>query len=184
MSQPPGNWQSNVTLRDGTPVALRPIHPRDAPLLRALHGRLSAESRYFRFFSARTDLPIEEAEQLATVDYHTRMAFVALPLQDGEPSIIGVARYGVADPSKPDQADAAIVVQDSYQGRGLGTVLLARLLEYAHEHGIQYFVANVDSMNTTMLKLIQRANLPTEMKLESGVWDIRVRITDALNKPN
>lgn len=159
-------------------MALRPILPEDAPRLRALHARLSPESRYFRFFSARAELPLEEAQQLATVDYRTKMAVVALSTQEPEPTIIGVARYGVADPSKPDEADAAIVVEDRFQGRGLGTALLAQLLKYAREHGIQYFIANVDSMNTTMLKLIQRANLTTEMKLKSGVWDIRVRITD------
>ena len=170
--------KDNSILKDGTPVALRPIRPEDAPLLVALHARLSSESRYFRFFSARAELPIEEAQQLAQVDYRTQMAIVALPLNQDEPSIIGVARYGVADLTKPAEADAAIVVEDRYQGRGLGTVLLARLLDYAREHGIHYFIANVDSMNTMMLKLIQRANLPTEMNLRSGVWDIRVRITD------
>ena len=143
-----------------------------------MHARLSLESRYFRFFNARTDLPIEEAQLLARVDYRTRMAIVAIPTQDREPSIIGVARYGVADLTKPAEADAAIVVEDRYQGRGLGTMLLARLLVHARAQGIQYFIANVDSMNTMMLKLIQRANLPTEMKLRSGVWDIRLRITD------
>jgi len=165
-------------LKDGTPVALRPIRPEDAPLLRALHARLSPESRYFRFFSARADLPIEDARQLATVDYRNQMAIVALPTQEPEPSIIGVARYGVADLSEPDEADAAIVVQDSYQGRGLGTQLLAQLIAHARAVGIKYFIANVDSMNTMMLKLIQRANLTTEMKLKSGVWDIRVRIAE------
>ena len=160
-------------------MALRPIRPEDAPLLRALHARLSPESRYFRFFSARTDLPLEEAQHLATVDYRTQMAIVALPTQEHDPSIIGVARYGVADLAKPDEADAAIVVEDRFQGRGLGTVLLAHLVKYAREEGIQYFIANVDSMNTMMLKLIQRANLTTEMKLKSGVWDIRVRIKDS-----
>lgn len=158
-------------------MTLRPICPEDAPRLSALHARLSPESRYFRFFSARAELPIEEAHQLANVDYRTKMAIVAIP-QGDEPSIIGVARYGVSNPNKPNEADAAIVVQDNFQGRGLGTLLLARLVEYAREHGVQYFIANVDSMNTTMLKFIQRANLPTEMKLVSGVWDIRVRIAD------
>ena len=158
-------------------MALRPIRSEDAPGLSALHARLSPESRYFRFFSARAELPPEEAQQLATVDYRTQMAIVALPVNQAEPSIIiGVARYAVADLAKPDEADVAIVVEDRFQGRGLGTVLLARLLEYAREHGIQYFRANVDSMNTTMLKMIQRANLLTEMKLKSGVWDIRVQV--------
>ena len=104
------------------------------------------------------------------------MAIVALSSSSPGTEIIGVARYGISDPAKPNEADAAIVVEDGYQSRGLGTRLLAKLIEHAHSVGIEYFIANVDSMNTMMLKLIQRANLPAEMKLNSGVWDIRVRI--------
>lgn len=105
------------------------------------------------------------------------MAFVALPNDDNS-KIIGVARYGIADSSRPYEADAAIVVEDSHQKRGVGTALLAKLVDYASKQGIDYLIANVDSMNTMMLKLIQRANLPTEMRLISGVWDIRIRISD------
>lgn len=167
-----------MTLKDGTQIALRPIHPQDASLLRGLHSRLSPESRYFRFFSARAELSFEEAEKLADIDHCTRMAFVALPLGD-ESRIVGVARYGIANLEKPHEADAAIVVEDSHQKRGLGTALLAKLIAYARAQGIEYFLANVDSMNTMMLKLIQSANLPTDMQLKSGVWDIRVRIADS-----
>lgn len=129
-----------------------------------------------RFFSARADLPAEQARQLATIDFQTRMAIVATRKQDDDDQIIGVARYAVSDASKPNEAEAAIVVQDSYQGQGVGTILLARLLGYAQKHGIEYFCANVDSMNTTMLQMIQHIGLPTEMKLNAGVWDIRIRI--------
>ena len=183
MSDSSDNLTELATLRDGTVVLLRPIHPDDAPRLRALHVRLSPESRYFRFFSARAELPPEEAQALATVDYQTRMAFVALPLGAAPETIIGVARYGVSDLGNPNQAEAAIVVEDAYQRRGLGNALLARLVEYARQRGVEYLIANVDSMNTNMLKLIQRANLPTEMKLRSGVWDIRLRIADAPAAP-
>lgn len=167
-----------MNLKDGTSVTLRPVAPEDAPRLQALHSRLSTESRYMRFFSVRADLPPEQARQLAVLDYHTRMAFVATHVQDGEEQIIGVARYAVSNPAKPNEAEAAIVVEDRYQGRGIGTILLARLLEYARRHGIEYFCANVDSMNTTMLQMIQRIKMTTEMKLNSGVWDIRIRIAD------
>ncbi len=179
MSKPPDKLAEIVDLKDGSRVAIRPIHPEDAPRLQALHSRLSTESRYMRFFSARADLPPDQARQLATVDYETRMAVVATRAQDSEEQIIGVARYAVSNPKLPTEAEAAVVVEDRYQGRGVGTILLARLLDYAQKHGIEYFCANVDSMNTTMLQMIQRIRLPTEMKLNAGVWDIRIRIASA-----
>lgn len=176
MSKPLDNLAEAVELKDGSHVTVRAIQAEDAPRLQALHSRLSVESRYMRFFSARADLPPDQARRLAEVDYHTCMAIVATFAQDGDEQIIGVARYAVSDSKKPNEAEAAIVVEDRYQGRGVGTVLLERLVNYAQRHGIEFFCANVDSMNTTMLQMIQRIKMPTEMKLDSGVWDIRIRI--------
>jgi GNAT superfamily N-acetyltransferase len=123
-------------------------------------------------------IPTADAEQLATVDYHDTMAIVALARSSNVEEIIGVARYGVGDKSKPHPADATIVVNDGYQSRGLGTLLLRRLTDYAESQGIQYSIANVDSINTTMLKLVQRANLSTGVKLKAGVWDIRIQLAE------
>jgi acetyltransferase len=176
LSKPPDNLAQTLELKDGSRLLVRAIRADDAPRLQALHSRLSLESRYMRFFSARADLPSDQAHRLAQVDYQTRMAFVATRLQDGEEQVIGVARYAVSDPNKPNEAEAAIVVEDSYQERGIGTILLSRLVDYARLHGIQYFCANVDSMNAKMLRMIQRIKLPTEMKMDDGVWDIRIRI--------
>jgi GNAT superfamily N-acetyltransferase len=86
-----------------------------------------------------------------------------------------VARYATLD-ARPDEAEAAIVVEDAYQGRGLGTLLVERLLSYARMHGIRYFVAEINSENDRVLRFIRRSGLPAEKKLEAGVWLIRVRL--------
>lgn len=66
-----------ITLRDGTALTIRPIWPEDAPRLQALHARLSPETIYLRFMGMPPVLFLHEAEQLAQVNYQTRMAFVA-----------------------------------------------------------------------------------------------------------
>jgi GNAT superfamily N-acetyltransferase len=169
----------DVELKDGTPVQIRPIVPGDAPHLQAFHTRLSPESIYLRWLSAHPVLSEAEARALSAVDYTSRMAFVAvLPEASapGAPHIVGVARFGVVDPAVPAEAEAAVVVEDAYQHRGLGTHLLRRLLEYSRAQGIHTWVAEINAENARMMKFIQRGGLPTTKRLESGSWQVRIQI--------
>jgi RimJ/RimL family protein N-acetyltransferase len=173
-----------VTLKDGVPVTLRPIRPDDAPRLQAFHTRLSPDSIYLRWLSAHPALTDEEAAALSNLDYTTRMAFVATRPVEGEEQVIGVARYGVVSPDQPDEAEAAIVVEDAFQSRGLGTLLLRRLWAYARSQGIRYWVAEINVDNARMLKFIQRGGLPTTRRLESGSWQIRIDIAPPDQAPD
>jgi RimJ/RimL family protein N-acetyltransferase len=165
-----------VTLRDGSIVTIRPIRPDDARRLQGLFARLSPESISFRFLGHPKELPGEQAEQLANVDYHTRMALVATREQGGEEHIIAVARYAVDPAAGPDLAEAAVVVEDEYQNRGLGTLLLKRLVAYAQTHGIRAFMATVRHDNVRIMRFIRRSGLPTESKLAAGAWEILVKL--------
>ncbi len=166
----------SLTLSDGTPFTIRLLRPDDAPRLQALHSRLSPESIHLRFMAQMPALPAAEAQRLADVDGQSRVALVATTERDGEEVILGVARYAALGPKRPDQAEAAIVVEDCYQGQGLGTLLIQRLLVYARAHGIRWFVAQVSLENDRMADFIRRCGLPQEMKLEDGVWQVRVDI--------
>ncbi len=162
-------------LRDGTRVTLRPIRPDDAPRLQALHGRLSPQSVYLRWLSAHPLLTDDEAASLSQVDYRDRMAYVAiLPLVSPD-EIMGVARYAVSE--GPGVAEAAVVVADAYQQRGLGTLLLQRLLAYARTQGITTWVADINAENARMLRFIQRGGLPTTQRLDTGSWQVRIDIS-------
>jgi acetyltransferase len=166
-----------VSLRDGTLVSIRSIRPDDAPRLQALFKRLSPASIYLRFLGYRKGLSDAEARSLAEVDYHNRMAFVACVEQGPEELIIGVARYALVEGVVPCSAEAAVVVEDEYQGRGLGTILLKKLVIYARENGVRSFWATVHRNNAQILRFIKRSGLPVERKaLKEGAWDIRVRL--------
>jgi RimJ/RimL family protein N-acetyltransferase len=174
MQETPGKPET-VTLGDGTMVTIRPIRPDDAPRLQALFYRLSPESIALRFLGHPKELPDEEAQRLANVDYQTRMALVATGEEDGEEHIIAVARYA-ADSAQLDLAEAAIVVEDKYQKRGLGTLLLTRLVAYAHTHGIRAFMATVHHDNVQIMRFIRQSGLPSQSKLAAGIWEIVVKL--------
>ena len=129
---------TEVSLRDGTLIRLRPIVPEDKASLVDGFRRLSPESRYRRFMAPIARLSDEQLAFLTEVDYRDHFAWIALSLdQAGTPSV-GVARY-VRDPADPEVAEAAVTVVDDHQGRGLGTLLLQALGAVALEHGIRRF---------------------------------------------
>jgi RimJ/RimL family protein N-acetyltransferase len=164
-------------LRDGTRVLTRAIRPDDAPRLQAFHAQLSPESVYLRWLSAHPVLTDEEAGTLARVDYRDRMAFVAtLPGADAA-DIIGVARYAATPAEGSGAAEAAVVVADAFQQRGLGTLLLGRLLAYARTQAITTWVAEINVQNARMLRFIQRGGLPTTKRLDSGSWQVRIDLS-------
>lgn len=166
-------------LKDGTAVTIRSIRPDDAPRLQALVKRLSPESIFYRFLEFLKELTPKQAEELAKVDYSRRMALVAT-LSEGEDDelIIAVARYSVQSASQPDVAEVGIVVEDRFQSQGLGSKLMKELTSYAREQGIRAFSGYISHQNTRILNFIRKSGLPTERRLEMGMWEITVELAE------
>lgn len=174
-----GDNVEKVTLRDGRLLTVRPIQLDDAPRLQELFFRLSPESVYFRFLGQRKELPDKEAEHFANVDYQTRMALVALAEHNRRENIVAVAQYDALTPDEPDAAEAAIIVEDDYQGRGLGTYLAKQLVTYAIEHGIRFFQFAVHHCNTRVLHLVRHSGISFKIKSCHGIWEMRVDLAEA-----
>ena len=162
-------FDRELTLRDGSRVRMRPIRPDDAPRLIALYEHLSGDTRYQRFFSVMRRLPPDWASFLATVDYARRFALVAEAPGDPD-TLVAVARYEPA--GEPDTAEVAFVVQDAWQGRGLGTLLFGTLLEAAAGNGIRRFRAWVLADNRRMLGLIAHLGEVQQRAWEAGVVEL------------
>ena len=163
-----------VTLKDGTNVIIRPIRSDDADHLQDTFDHLSMETIYLRFLSFKKELPDEEAHYLATVDYTSRMAFVAQCEKNGRDIVVGVARYALLDKDHPGIAESAVAVQDEYQGRGLGKLLLRRLVIYARAKGIHHLRGNLQIGNNRMLELVKRSGLPYKTHFKDGIWEVDI----------
>jgi RimJ/RimL family protein N-acetyltransferase len=159
-----------VTLPAGERVRLRPIRPDDAPGLQDLYARLSHHSAYQRFFTVMQRLPPDWARFLAAVDHQRRFAVVAEDAAAAPPVLIGVARYEPL-PDK-DAVELAVVVQDSWQGKGLGTALLRDLLQAAELNGIHRFRAYVLAENRRMLHVLARHTDVHERRIDGGVVEL------------
>jgi GNAT superfamily N-acetyltransferase len=95
------------------------------------------------------------------------MAIVAVSPDNG---LIAVARYDLDKAS--NEAEIAIVVQDQWQGKGLGTMLMAELLSYAEAQGIRRFRADVLSENGRMLDMLTRLTQVLTRRTERGVTSL------------
>ena len=166
----PRKFEREVTLKDGARVLIRPVLPEDEPRLVTLYGRLSRDTKYQRFFTVRNRLPPDWAHYFANVDYRRRMALVAERDLDWRPELIGVARY---EPSADeDTAEVAIVIQDYWQGRGLGRILLEEILRAAETKDILRFRAYALADNHRLLAMLSRLTNIQERSIEDGVVEI------------
>jgi acetyl coenzyme A synthetase (ADP forming)-like protein len=145
----PREREGDVVLRDGRTLHVRPVRLEDTGSLTTFYQGLSPESRALRFFSAATDVAHEAAAE-AGVDYRTSDGLVATVGPDGR--IVAHALYISTGPST---AEVGFAVDDSYQGRGLGTLLLGQLAETAAAHGITRFEAFVLPVNQRMLQVFR-----------------------------
>ena len=139
-----------VELSDGQRIGVRPIRPGDKELLSEAFQRLSPESRYRRFFAPLERLSEQDLSYLTEVDHEDHEALAAIGPED---EIIGVARYVRSE--EPTEAEVAIVVGDPWQGRGVATALLDRLVNRARDAGIDHFIALVLSENQDAIELFR-----------------------------
>ena len=137
------------TLGDGTEIHFRPMRPDDEPLLQDLFVHMTPEDRRFRFFMTMTELSHEFAARLSHVDGIREIALIAQPAFAN--TALGVARYS-ADLDN-QHAEFAIAVRSDWKARGLGHLLMTRLIATARERNIGVLVGEVLRDNVTMLQL-------------------------------
>ncbi len=162
----PTELELDVVLKDGAPAKVRPVRQGDSNLLEDLFSRLSAETVYSRFFQTKTRLSEKELEYFTHVDYEQRMAFLVLM----DERLIAVGRYDKL-PNEP-VAEVAFVVEDEYQGRGVGTLLLQLLTEHARDNYIGGFRALVLADNYGMMRVFRNSGYQLARHLEDGVYEV------------
>jgi RimJ/RimL family protein N-acetyltransferase len=160
-----------IPLEGGGEVLIRPIDATDRERLAAAFGRLGEHSRYQRFLAPKKTLTQRELTYLTDVDHvdHEAMVAVDAATADG----VGVARY-VRDPARPSVAEAAVTVVDAWQGRGLGKLLLDRLVERAEANGIERFSASILIANSAARHLLEEIGEMRVLRQGEGSMDVDV----------
>ncbi len=153
----PTGLESDWEMADGTRLKVRPIKPEDAELERKFVASLSEQSRYFRFFYRLHQLTPAMLARFTQVDYDRELALVALapdpPARDAE-TIIGISRY-IAN-HDGESAEFAVVVADAWHGRGIGRMLMERIIDSAKKRGLKRLEGLVLRANQGMLKFADK----------------------------
>jgi acetyl coenzyme A synthetase (ADP forming)-like protein len=167
MSNYPARYESDILLRDGSTLHLRPIKPDDAHALIDFHKRLSPRSVYFRYFSPLPELGEDRAVTISTVDYHNNFGLI------GELAgrLVAFACY-YRDGQALDRAEVAFVTEDALQGRRIATRMLERLAEIARDHGIATFEAYVLGDNRKMMDVFINTGFEVERRLDGGIFHV------------
>ena len=143
-----------VTLDDGRRVTIRPIRRDDVVRNAAFIDELSPPSKHFLFLGGISKLSDAELERLCNPDHAHDMAFVALagdPKTPGGERQVGVCRYAGTDTEAG--AEISVAVADDWQHRGLGNLLLRRLIEHARSHGVRRLYSMDAAANEPMRRL-------------------------------
>lgn len=156
-------------LRDGRGAHLRPITPDDAEALVAFYARVSDQSKYYRFFAPYPNLSERDVARFTRVDHDRRVALVVTV----GPRLLAVGRYDAID----DQlAEVAFLVEDAYQGRGLGQLLLEHLAQAGRERRLRRFVAEVLPDNVPMIRVFREMGYQVGGSFEQGVMRLEFPI--------
>ena len=168
----PAQYAGEWTMKDGTPVTIRPIRPEDEPLIIKFHEKLSARSVYLRYFQPlklSTRTAHERLTRICFIDYDREMALVAerRDASGGEPQILGVTRLSKIHGT--ESAESAVVILDEVQHQGLGTELVRRSIDVARAEKLKRVISNILPENVEMRAVCKRLGFSLTHDMEDNV---------------
>ncbi|MDH7514693.1 MAG: bifunctional acetate--CoA ligase family protein/GNAT family N-acetyltransferase [Bacteroidota bacterium] len=165
-----------ATLKDGTPVTLRPIRPEDEPLWFDMLRSCSRESIYTRFRSFFHWESHHVAVRYCYIDYEREIAIVAERTENEKRYLIGVGRL-IAEPDL-HRAEYAVLVTDAWQNRGLGGLLTDYCMEIARMWGIRKVIAQTTSDNPRMVAVFRERDFAIIPDPDGSLVDVEKDIPD------
>jgi GNAT superfamily N-acetyltransferase len=156
--------------KDGTDILVRPVRMSDVEALQDLFYSLSNESARQRFMAYKNAYPHAEMQQLVDADYVESLAMVACAPRTGE--LIAMARYDM-DPATRF-GDIAFAVRDEWQRRGIGGLLMRRMLRAARANGLRGFSADVLAGNRGMLMVFQQSGLTVQSRFDGASYHLEM----------
>ena len=168
----PAYLASDVVLRDGSTVRIRPALKSDATRVEDYLLGLSPETRRLRFWGSAIDVR-SVAEKIVDVDYHDHLTLLVLSGGD-EGRMIGGAQFTRIEGGR---AEIGLSVTDEFQGKGIGSILLGQLAQAAAEQDITIFIADVLPENHNMVNVFRHSGFPVSIRATPGSIDVEFPIS-------
>jgi GNAT superfamily N-acetyltransferase len=140
-------------------IVIRQPTPTDGPAIEAMFARCSLESRYARFLAPLPTIPAAQLTQVLT-PHSGNEAWVGVTGDDPE-------RMGA-------DAELALIVEDSWQGRGIGTTFLKMLAERAWSSGVCRLTASVLTESRHVLQMLRAVLGPTTTRADGYLSHVTI----------
>jgi RimJ/RimL family protein N-acetyltransferase len=175
-------YETSAVFKDGLKIHFRPIQPQDEALLKELFYSHSEQTIMHRYLAHIRYLSAAQVQKFVALDYRNDFALVGLVPHEGRERMICVGRY-YRNPSGAD-AEIAVTVHDDFQHHEIGTFLVRTLMDIAREHGISAFTASVLADNQAMMHVFRKVADKIEVKLDSGIYEVRFEIAGNVQTKN
>jgi GNAT superfamily N-acetyltransferase len=163
--------RKGIASSDDPEVLIRPVSPGDQDELREMLSRLSRETIHKRFHLPMPYVPEWMLAYLTNVDHYDKESLVALVGEE----IVGHSMYARQEAR---EAEMAIVVEDRWQSRGIGRLLLGRLAEEAGRRGIETFSGAVLGENRDALRFFSSVLVKVKFEIKDGMYNLHLPLTD------
>ncbi len=175
----PAQYVAPWTMKDGTPVVIRPIRPEDEMLMRRFHESLSDRTVYLRYLSPMLLSTRTTHERLARIthnDYDREIALVVEGEESGQKVIFGVARLSKLRGTN-EEARFSMLISDAYQGKGLGKELLSRSIAIGRDEKIKRIIALMAPENEAMRRLCRAVGFSSfEIDSKNGMLKAQIEL--------
>lgn len=159
----------------GEPITVRPIRPEDEAAHRELLSAMTPDDLRMRFFGAVRNFDHSQIARMTQIDYDREMALIATVNDaDGRAHTLGAVR-AVTDPDN-EATEFAIAVRPDQKGKGLGRLLMARIIEYARSRGTAWMIGEALRENTAMITLAKNSGFAVSATEEPGVVGFRLKL--------
>ncbi len=161
---------------NGQQVTIRPAKPVDARRIQKHFYSLDKKDIVSRFFHEKERFVMDEIESVSQVDYIKALTLVAVVGEYGFSTVVGIGEYILDE--RDNIAEVAFSVSKSFQGMGLGKILMRKLAEAARENGIAGFMAYTTPDNESMIRLFKSLPYQVRTNLEDGAVALRCRFDE------
>lgn len=164
------NYSGRETLRDGSSVTIRAVRPDDKDRIVQAFNTLKPESVYFRLFRYKTELTTDDLKMITEVDFRNVVALVVTVGSGTDEMIIGAGRYNAYEASGGERhAELGFMVKETFQGKGIASMILRHLISIARDQGLSLLEATVLPENSGMLAVFAHTGLPMTKKRQEDV---------------
>jgi acetyltransferase len=160
----------------GMRLTIRPIRPEDEPAHSALATAMTPDDLRLRFFGAVSGFDHTQLARMTQIDYDREMALIATTGEGRDAATLGVVRT-ITDPDN-ECAEFALAVRSDVKGKGLGRILMERMMAYVRARGTGCVVGEVLRENRPMLHLANALGFAASSTADPAVVEVRIRLRE------